>query len=140
MNAVIDSILRENTEYYRRVKSTLVARLLVNERGTIISKQISGKTYKYLRRTHKGKQNDFYLGPANSSCVARIERTAHQSKNDLVELRRAKYALKKLRAKNMDSEDFTARLKELFNVMDEAGLWDEGHYIVGPHPFERCYQ
>jgi hypothetical protein len=136
MNSVIDNILNENSQYYRRIKSILVARLLINERGSIITKQIGEKSYLYLRRSISGQKHDVYLGSPGSSYADQIKNNVQQSKNDLVELRRAKYALKRLRVKNMDEENFTPRLKELFQVMDDAGLWDEGLQLVGSWCFK----
>ena len=139
MNAVIDDILRENTEYYRRIKTILVGSLLINERGSLISKQISRKTYKYLRTGRPGERHDIYLGAEDSLHAQRVQKSVDQSKNDLVELRRAKSALRKLRAKDMDHEDFTERIRELFQLMDHEGLWDEGLQLVGSWCF-KLYQ
>ncbi|MCF8031076.1 MAG: nucleotidyltransferase domain-containing protein [Desulfohalobiaceae bacterium] len=139
MTTVIDDILRENTAYYRRTKTMLVGRLLVNERGSLIRKQINGKTYNYLRKVHNGKRRDLYLGPESSLHMQRVQKSIEQSKSNLIELRRAKDALKKLRAKNMDHEDFTGRIKELFQLMDHEGLWDEGLQLVGSWCF-KVYQ
>jgi len=139
MAVVIDDILRENTAHYQRIKSILVARLLTNERGSLISKQIKGKTYNYLRKTHNGKRYDIYLGSERALLAQRVKKTIEQSKSDLVELRRAKAALIKLRAKNIDHEDFTGRIKELFQLMDDEGLWDEGLQLVGSWCF-KLYQ
>lgn len=139
MAAVIDDILRENIAYYRKIKTILVGRLLLNERGSFISKKIKGKTYNYLRKTYNGKRHDIYLGPESDLRAQRVKETVEQSKTDLAELRRAKHALKKLRAKKMDHEDFTERIKALFQLMDDAGLWDEGLQLVGSWCF-KIYQ
>ena len=139
MNAVIDSILRENTEYYRRMKTLLVGRLLVNERGSLKRKVIDGKTYKYIRKKFFGKSLEKYIGPEYSQTVSKIENGIIQNKIDQEELSRAKDALKKLRAKNMNYEDFSERLRELFQLMEEQGLWDEGLQLIGSWCF-KVYQ
>ncbi len=136
MNAVIDSILSENLAYYRRIKSILVGRLLINERGTLISKQKNGKAYKYLRKKVKGQSFEKYIGIEDSMYVRNIEWQVKQSKNDLEQLRLAKDALKKLRAKNMQTENITGRIKELFQLMESEGLWDEGLQLIGSWCFK----
>jgi hypothetical protein len=139
MNAVIDSILRENTEYYRRMKTLLVGRLLVNERGSLKRKIIDGKAYKYLRKKFFGNSFEKYIGPEYSQDSFRIEKALSQNKTDQEELDRAKDALKKLRVKNMNYEDFSERLRELFHLMEEQGLWDEGLQLIGSWCF-KVYQ
>lgn len=139
MNAVIDSILRENTEYYRRMKTFLVGRLLVNERGSLKRKVIDGKAYIYLRKNFFGKSIEKYIGPECSQNVSKIEKRVNQNKIDQEELSRAKDALKKLRAKNMNYEDFSKRLRELFQLMEEQGLWDKGLQLIGSWCF-KVYQ
>ena len=136
MNAVIDSILSENLAYYRRIKSILVGRLLINERGTLIRKQRNKKSYKYLRKKVKGQSFERYIGLNDSLYVRNIERQVRQSKNDLEELRLAKDALKKLRAKDMQTEDFTGRIKLVFQLMESEGLWDEGLQLIGSWCFK----
>ena len=139
MNAVIDSILRENTEYYRRMKTLLVGRLLVNERGSLKRKIIDRKKYIYLRKHFFGKSIEKYIGPEFSQNVSKIEKSISQNKIDQEELSRAKDALKKLRAKNMNYEDFSNRLRKLFQLMEEQGLWDEGLQLIGSWCF-KVYQ
>ena len=139
MNAVIDSILREHTEYYRRMKTLLVGRLLVNERGSLKRKVIDGKTYKYLRKKFFGKSLEKYIGPEYSQDVLKIEKAISQNKIDQEELTRAKDSLQKLRVKNRNDEDFSERLQELFQMMEEQGLWDEGLQLIGSWCF-KVYQ
>ena len=139
MNAVIDSILRENTEYYRRMKTLLVGRLLVNERGSLKRKVIDRKAYIYLRKKFFGKSIEKYIGPEYSQNVSKIEKGISQNKIDQEELSRAKDALKKLRSKNMNDEDFSKRLRVLFQLMEEQGLWDEGLQLIGSWCF-KVYQ
>lgn len=139
MNAVIDSILRENTEYYRRMKTLLVGRLLVNERGSLKRKVIDGKTYQYLQKKFFGNSIEKYIGPEYSHNVSKVEKSISQNKIDQEELGRAKDALKKLRTKNMNYEDFSERLRELFQLMEEQGLWDEGLQLIGSWCF-KVYQ
>ena len=136
MNAVIDSILSENLAYYRRTKSILVGRLLINERGTLIRKQKNSKAYKYIRHNVNGKSFDRYIGSEDSPSARKIENQVKQSKIDLEELRSSKYALKRLRAKDMQQEDFTDRIKELFQLMESEGLWDEGLQLIGSWCFK----
>jgi len=136
MNAVIDSILKENIDYYRRMKNILVGRLMINERGYLINKHLKGQTYKYLRRKVSGRSFYKYIGPEKSPYVDKVSKEIKQSKNDLIELRRTKDALKKLRAKDMNHVDFTARIRELFQLMDKEGLWDEGLQLIGSWCFK----
>jgi hypothetical protein len=136
MNAVIDSILKENLDYYRRMKTIFVGRLLINKRGYLISKRLKDGKYVYLRHKVSGRSFYKYIGPDNSQYVDKIIQDIHQSKNDLIELRRTKDALKKLRAKDMNHEDFTGRIRELFQLMDKEGLWDEGLQLVGSWCFK----
>lgn len=136
MNAVIDSILSENLAYYRRTKSILVGRLLINERGTLIRKQKNSKAYKYVRSKVNGLSFDRYIGSEDSPYARKIENRVKQSKIDLEELRSSKYALKRLRAKDMQQEDFTGLIKELFQLMEREGLWDEGLQLIGSWCFK----
>lgn len=139
MNAVIDSILRENTEYYQRMKTILVSRLLVSERGSVKRKRVAGKTYYYLRKSLGRQSIETYIGTEVSPHPAEIQKKLRKKKNDQDVLRQARDALKKLRAKNMHAEGFTKRIKDIFQLMDNQGLWDEGLQLIGSWCF-KIYQ
>mgnify|MGYP000300021952 CR=1 FL=1 len=139
MKVVIDDILNENIAYYFNLKHTLVTRLLINERGYVIKKQLGNKNYVYLRKKIFGKFIERYIGHVNALRCQEIERSVEQSKKDLNELRKVKYALKRLKAKNMNYEDFTESIKEIFKLMEGEGLWDEGLELVGSWCF-KIYQ
>ena len=139
MDLVIDDILNESIEYYQKKKQEIIGRLLLNERGSVIKRHIGNKDYLYLRKKFLGKSIEKYLGPINSRKSQNKENEIKKSKDELINLRQVKYALKKLKAKDMEQEDFTQKIKELFQLMDKEGLWDEGLELIGSWCF-KVYQ
>lgn len=139
MNLVIDDILDENIAYYQARKIALAARVLINGRGSIIRRNVKSHIYTYLRRKFYGRQVDIYIGPHDSNKSRAIESRIHKTKKDLDELKDVRHALKRLRVKNMHHEDFTQHIKDLFQLMENEGLWDEGLQLVGSWCF-KVYQ
>lgn len=139
MDLVIDNILDENLAYYRARKTSLVGRVLINGRGSIKRRNINGRTYTYLRKNFQGRKVDEYIGPQGSNKSQYIEIYTRKTKKNIEELSRTRYALKRLRARNLNQEDFTQHLKDLFALMEREGLWDEGLQLVGSWCF-KVYQ
>ncbi len=139
MVSVIDNIIKENIDYYRRIKTNAVAWLLINERGALITKKINGKLYFYLRKKSQGKFSDRYIGPEGDDKIRIIRETLKQRKTEIQNLRQAKYALKRLGSDNMNQEDFPDILHNLFKAMDFYGLWDQCLELIGSWCF-KVYQ
>ena len=139
MNAVIDSILSENTTYYRNLKRELVGRLLVNEKGNLVQKKIKGNSYLYIRKKGKEKNIDRYIAPVNTENANFYQKLIEQRQKDIQALRQTKYALKRLRDRSMHYEDYPAIVKELFQLMDKEGLWVECLELIGSWCF-KIYQ
>jgi len=139
MNAVIDSILSENTAYYRTLKRELVGRLLVNGKGYVIHKKIKNNSYIYIRTKVNKKDIDRYIAPANTDTAKFYQGLIEQRKKDIQALRQTKYALKRLRDRSMHHEDYPYIVKELFQLMDKEGLWVECLELIGSWCF-KIYQ
>ncbi|MFP4392447.1 MAG: GSU2403 family nucleotidyltransferase fold protein [Desulfohalobiaceae bacterium] len=139
MNLVIDSILDENLAYYRGRKGVLVGRVLINGKGSVIRRKIKNNLYVYLKRKVQGRHLDTYIGPEGSWEADHARKKAEKTKRDVEELRVARHALKRLRAKNINTEDFAQHIKDLFSLMDKDGLWDEGLQLIGSWCF-KVYQ
>lgn len=139
MHAVIDSILSENTAYYRRLKQELVGRLLVNEKGTLFQKTIKGSKYLYIRKKGRSKDVDRYLAPVSTEKAYFYQGLVEQRKKDIQALRQTKYALNRLRDRSMHHEDYPSIVKELFQLMDKEGLWVECLELIGSWCF-KIYQ
>ncbi|ACV69170.1 nucleotidyltransferase family protein [Desulfohalobium retbaense] len=139
MNLSIDNILDENIAYYRARKTSLVARVLINGRGSIKRRTLGGHVYVYLRRNFQGTKVETYLGPEGSLPSNRVEKKLHKIKLTIEELKKSRHALRRLGVANMNKENFSQQLKDLFQMMDDEGLWDEGLQLVGSWCF-KVYQ
>lgn len=139
MDLVMDNILNESIGYYQKKKLELVGKLLLNDRGYLTKRHIGNREYLYLRKKFFGKSIEIYLGPINSPKVQQVEKNIQENKEALNEIRQVKYALKRLKVKNMDYEDFNEQIKELFKLMNKEGLWDEGLELIGSWCF-KVYQ
>jgi len=139
MNTVIDSIISENTAYYRTLKRELVGRLLVNEKGYLVHKKVKNSSYLYIRKKVNKKDIDRYIAPVDTNTAKFYQRLIEQRKKDIQALRQAKYALKRLRDLSMRHEDYPEIIKDLFQLMDREGLWVECLELIGSWCF-KIYQ
>lgn len=141
MALVIKGILGESRDYYRKIKRESVGRLLINPRGSLYRKKEGGSTFVYLRRLENGAKQHIYIGRDDSPHAAvTIHGVALHSKA-VSALREAKAAMKELgmTSQEIKTEDYFPIVQELFQIMADAGLWDEGMTLVGSWCF-KVYQ
>ena len=62
MALVLNGILEESREYYRKLKRENVGRLLINPRGSLYRKDDGGSSFVYLRRMERGSKRHIYIG------------------------------------------------------------------------------
>ncbi|MHC1790797.1 GSU2403 family nucleotidyltransferase fold protein [Solidesulfovibrio sp.] len=141
MTLVIKGILAESREYYRKMKRENVGRLLINPSGSFYQKEEGGNTFVYMRRMEHGARRHVYIGKANSIFVTRMERGLALHNKALHAIREAKRAMKELgmASQEIQTEDYFPIIRELFQTMADAGLWDEGLSLVGSWCF-KVYQ
>ena len=141
MALVIKGILAESREYYRKMQRENVGRLLINPRGSLYQKEEGGNTFLYLRRMERGARRHAYIGKAESLFAKQIARGCALHNKALHDIREAKSALKELGMASQDikTEDYFPIIRELFQTMADAGLWDAGLSLVGSWCF-KVYQ
>lgn len=137
----IQDILQESSDYYRRLKTELVGRLMINEKGQVKRKMLGGGVYFYLKKYQGGKIVEYYLDSKKSPLVERIAEEIETRRRSIDDLRKAKDALKRLgfSRKEIFMEDLSDVIKNLVREFDKAGLWEEGLELVGSWCF-KVYQ
>lgn len=133
MVAVITGILKESRDYYRDLKRELVGRLLLNPGGSLITKNIRGSEYLYIRKNVRKKRIDLYIGQKNDDIALKISENLNSRKRNIEQLRESKLAMKELRVDRSEiiNEDYLPSLRTLFECFEQNGLWDEGLQIIG---------
>lgn len=141
MALVIKGILKESREYYRRLKREYVGRLLINPRGSLYRKEDGGTAFLYLRRMERGTRRHAYIGKALSDYADIISSGIAQHSKAVDAIREAKSAMKELgmASEEIKTEDYFPIIRDLFQTMADAGLWDEGITLVGSWCF-KVYQ
>uniref|UniRef100_I2Q5E7 Nucleotidyltransferase-like domain-containing protein n=1 Tax=Desulfovibrio sp. U5L TaxID=596152 RepID=I2Q5E7_9BACT len=141
MALVIKGILEESREYYRKIKRESVGRLLINPRGSLYRKDDGGTIFLYLRRMEHGTRRHVYIGKDQSDFSEVIERGLALHSKAVVAIREAKTAMRELGMPNQEikAEDYFPVVRELFQTMADAGLWDEGVTLIGSWCF-KIYQ
>lgn len=141
MALVITGILGESRDYYRTIKRESVGRLLINPRGSLYRKKEGGSSFLYLRRFENGKKRHIYIGNEDEAHVFLVKEGVAVHAKAVATLRDAKSAMKELgmSSREIKNEDYFPVLRELFQVMADAGLWDAGLSLVGSWCF-KVYQ
>ncbi len=141
MALVINGIIGESRDYYRTLKQESCGRLLINPRGSLYQKEEGGSSFLYLRRLENGKKRHIYIGKVDDAHASRVKDGVALHTNAVLSLRDAKSAMKELgmSSREIKNEDFFPLLRELFQVMADVGLWDEGLSLVGSWCF-KVYQ
>jgi hypothetical protein len=141
MAVVIHGILDESRQYYRKIKTETVGRLLINPRGHMKRNIVSGKAYAILRRTRSGMCKDSYIGPWESEQAAHYSLWISQSKKDIATLRDVKQAMKVLNMSKEEicSEEYPSILADIVTVFDAEKLWECGLELIGSWCF-KVYQ
>ncbi|GAB6036979.1 hypothetical protein JCM15519_15380 [Fundidesulfovibrio butyratiphilus] len=141
MALVIKGILEESRDYYRKLKLENVGRLLINPRGSLYRKDEGESSFLYLRRVEKGAKRHIYIGKSDSAYASLISQGLALHTKAVGAVREAKAAMKELgmSSKEIKTEDYFPVLQQLFQVMADSGLWDEGMALVGSWCF-KVYQ
>ncbi len=141
MALVLNGILEESREYYRKLKRESVGRLLINPRGSLYRKDEGGSAFVYLRRIENGAKRHIYIGRDDSEHAAITIRGVALHSKAVSALREAKAAMKELGmpSQEIKTEDYFPIVQELFQTLADAGLWDEGVTLVGSWCF-KVYQ
>ena len=141
MAAVIQGILKESRDYYRALKRELVGKLLISSSGSLLTKNIKGYEYLYVRKNVQKKRIYLYIGPKNDDTVIKISEELNNRRKNIDQLRSSKKAMKELHMDNSEivNEDYISSLRALFSHFERVGLWDEGLQIIGSWCF-KIYQ
>ena len=141
MALVLNGILEESREYYRKLKRENVGRLLINPRGSLYRKDEGGSSFVYLRRIERGTKRHIYIGRDDSGYAAAMVHGVALHSKAISSIREAKAAMKELGMPNQEikTEDYFPIVQELFQTLADAGLWDEGVTLVGSWCF-KVYQ
>jgi hypothetical protein len=129
----IRETIDENRAHLLSYRQELIARFLSIPRGAVKRKRIKGHEYLYLQRREGGGVVDTYLGKAGEPEAERIAGMVGKRRSILAELRTIKESLRGLSVtvQDISRQDFTPELRELFQEMEQAGLWEAGLEIVG---------
>jgi hypothetical protein len=102
-------------------------------RGSLVSKQIRGRTYWYLQKSQGASKRQIYLGTESSPIVERV-RAALESRGgvDSSEARRREL-VSMLAAGGMFRE--TAAVGTVLRILSEAGVFRAGGVLVGTQAF-----
>lgn len=137
----IDDVLTDSLNYYLQLKQELVGRILINRKGSIVRKKIKGGVYFYNKKYQNGKVKYIYLDSGESGFIDRVRKEIEIRKSSIVELRKAKEALKKLGVgrKGIAMEDFSEVIKKVIAEFEASGLWEKGLELIGSWCF-KVYQ
>ncbi len=138
---VLEDVLNESQQYFMARKGKLTAAVLGIPRGSLKQKQIRGHSYLYLHTRSGQKVKDAYLGKADTESLMKLENQLKKRRQFFKEIAVSRQSLKRIGVpKHMiENQEFSEPIRNLFQKMDEVGLWDYGLELVGSWCF-KVYQ
>ena len=130
----IQGILDESRDFYQTQYDEVTARLLHIPRGSLRSKRVGDKSYRYLRRYVQGKgYEDAYIGPAGTPGTDALIEFVKERKKRVEERNIIKASLAALGVKNVELQEkgYHRIFTRLADEFGKVGLWEEGLMLIG---------